>query len=271
MDARVQSLMCVSTVMQSGLVWSGLARSVLPAAPALRLAGTDRGLILSSSIFLYSCFFSVLCFFFTDTQTTVSTTISSLHHFFYHPSSARHHPEPQPLAHNHLCIHTLTSTSEEEARTCGRIRRDTRVIGPCSPIISISNHDPSNSHALSYAVGFSKALGSSSNSRPTAPGANPSAIHRPSHPLPTPLRRSASLGRPRPTPSSRANRKSSIGGGALHSISIISPYLIKNHAKEIQKSTCISLSLFYFIPSLDTPPRLPTQGHTSLRVRDRTR
>ncbi|KAF0327520.1 hypothetical protein GQ607_005381 [Colletotrichum asianum] len=25
MDARVQSLMCVSTIMQSGLVWSGLA------------------------------------------------------------------------------------------------------------------------------------------------------------------------------------------------------------------------------------------------------
>ncbi|KAK1850962.1 hypothetical protein CCHR01_06448 [Colletotrichum chrysophilum] len=93
MDARVQSLMCVSTIMQSGLVWSGLARSVLPAAPALRLAGTDRGLILSSSIFLYSCFFSFLCFFFTDTQTTVSTTI---HHYTIFFTFAYIHTLPHP-------------------------------------------------------------------------------------------------------------------------------------------------------------------------------
>lgn len=66
---------------------------------------------------------------------------------------------------------------------------------------------------------------SHSNSRPTSPGSNPSAIHRP----PYPPRRSASLGHPRPPPR-------------------ISPYLIKNRAK-----TRLSLlRSFYPLPSLST-------------------
>lgn len=214
--------------MQSGLVWSGLARSVLPAAPALRLAGTDRGLILSSSIFLYSCFFSFLFFFFTDTQTTVSTTI---HHYIIFSSSIIRPASPRTTTTSTQSpLHTHTSTSEEGARTCGRIRRETRVIGPCSPIIPISNHDPSNSHALS--LGFSKALGSSSNSRPTAPGANPSAIHRPSHPLPTPLRRSASLGHPRP-PGQIANHPSGAPSTLSPSSHLISSRITQRKFKKV--------------------------------------